>query len=80
MQFDLAIVIVNYNTRELLCDCLNSIFDSPGGFAYLARLVVLVPLRFRLSGRAFTIIMGGGVMEPKSRQFTVYRLHVLQGD
>lgn len=34
MQLDLAIVIVNYNTRELLRDCLNSIFDSHGDFAY----------------------------------------------
>ena len=34
MPFDLAIVIVNYNTRELLGDCLDSIFDSHGDFTY----------------------------------------------
>jgi len=34
MQLDLAIVIVNYNTRELLCDCLNSTFESQGDFVY----------------------------------------------
>jgi GT2 family glycosyltransferase len=34
MQSDLAIVIVNYNTRELLRDCLDSVFESCGDFAY----------------------------------------------
>ena len=34
MQLDLAIVIVNYNTRELLGDCLDSIFESHGDFTY----------------------------------------------
>jgi GT2 family glycosyltransferase len=34
MPLDLAIVIVNYNTRELLCDCLNSVFESYGDFTY----------------------------------------------
>ena len=30
---DLAIIIVNYNTRQLLDDCLESIYraDAPGG-------------------------------------------------
>jgi len=30
---DLAIVIVNYNTSSLLCDCLQSVLASGGGFA-----------------------------------------------
>jgi len=34
MQLDLAIVIVNYNTRELLRDCLDSIFAGHRDFAY----------------------------------------------
>lgn len=34
MQVDLAIVIVNYNTRNLLRDCLNSILESTGDFTY----------------------------------------------
>jgi len=34
MPPDLAIVIVNYNTRELLRDCLNSIFKSHGDFTF----------------------------------------------
>jgi hypothetical protein len=34
MQVDLAIVIVNYNTRHLLRDCLNSIFESKVNFVY----------------------------------------------
>jgi len=34
MQFDLAIIIVNYNTRELLGDCLNSILASHASFTY----------------------------------------------
>jgi N-acetylglucosaminyl-diphospho-decaprenol L-rhamnosyltransferase len=33
MQLDLTIVIVNYNTRELLRDCLHSIFASHRDFA-----------------------------------------------
>jgi len=33
MQLDLAIVIVNYNTRELLRDCLDSIFAGHRDFA-----------------------------------------------
>lgn len=31
---DLGIVIVNYNTKEFLCDCLRSIYASEGDFAY----------------------------------------------
>ncbi|HMQ51452.1 MAG TPA: glycosyltransferase family 2 protein [Anaerolineae bacterium] len=31
---DLSIIIVNYNTRDLLRDCLNSIFASRGDFSY----------------------------------------------
>ncbi len=31
---DLAIVILNYNTRELLRDCLESVLASQGGFRY----------------------------------------------
>jgi N-acetylglucosaminyl-diphospho-decaprenol L-rhamnosyltransferase len=34
MQLDLAIVIVSYNTRDFLRDCLDSIFASHGDFAY----------------------------------------------
>ncbi len=33
-QLDLLIVIVNYNTRDLLRDCLASIYDSQGDFSY----------------------------------------------
>lgn len=33
-MLDLGIVIVNYNTRELLCDCLRSIYASESDFAY----------------------------------------------
>ena len=34
MALDLLIVIVNYNTRDLLRDCLASIYDSQGDFSY----------------------------------------------
>jgi N-acetylglucosaminyl-diphospho-decaprenol L-rhamnosyltransferase len=34
MSPGLAIVIVNYNTRDLLRDCLNSILESDGDFTY----------------------------------------------
>jgi N-acetylglucosaminyl-diphospho-decaprenol L-rhamnosyltransferase len=33
-QIDLLIVIVNYNTRDLLRDCLASIYESKGDFTY----------------------------------------------
>jgi len=33
-QLDLLIVIVNYNTRDLLRDCLASIYESRGDFSY----------------------------------------------
>jgi len=33
-MLDLSIVIVNYNTRDLLRDCLNSIYKSQGDFSY----------------------------------------------
>jgi N-acetylglucosaminyl-diphospho-decaprenol L-rhamnosyltransferase len=33
-QLDLLIVIVNYNTRDLLRDCLASIYESQGDFSY----------------------------------------------
>ena len=33
-MIDLAIIIVNYNTRDLLRDCLNSIFDAEGEITY----------------------------------------------
>lgn len=33
-MLDLSIVIVNYNTRDLLRDCLNSIFSSQGEFSF----------------------------------------------
>lgn len=36
---DLGIVIVNYNTRELLCDCLRSIYASEGDFTYTVVVV-----------------------------------------
>jgi len=39
MSHDLAIVIVNYNTRELLADCLNSIWESQGGFSFRVLVV-----------------------------------------
>ena len=32
-QLDLLIVIVNYNTRDLLRDCLASVYESRGGFS-----------------------------------------------
>jgi N-acetylglucosaminyl-diphospho-decaprenol L-rhamnosyltransferase len=32
-MLDLGIVIVNYNVRDLLCDCLESVFGSHGGLA-----------------------------------------------
>lgn len=34
MVLDLGIVIVNYNVRDLLRDCLASVFDSRGDFAF----------------------------------------------
>jgi hypothetical protein len=33
-QLDLLIVIVNYNTRDLLRDCLASVYESRGDFSY----------------------------------------------
>lgn len=33
-MLDLSIVIVNYNTRDLLRDCLRSIYESQGDFSY----------------------------------------------
>jgi hypothetical protein len=39
MPLDLTIVIVNYNTRELLGDCLDSIFESHGDFTHLVCVV-----------------------------------------
>jgi GT2 family glycosyltransferase len=33
-MLDLGIVIVNYNVRDMLCDCLASIYDSRGDFAF----------------------------------------------
>jgi GT2 family glycosyltransferase len=33
-MLELAIVIVNYNTRRLLGECLTSVYDSQGGFSY----------------------------------------------
>ena len=33
-QLDLLVVIVNYNTRDLLRDCLASIYESRGDFSY----------------------------------------------
>jgi len=33
-MLDLYVVIVNYNTRDLLCQCLASIYDSRGAFSY----------------------------------------------
>ena len=39
MPLDLAIVIVNFNTRELLRDCLNSISESHGDFTHLVCVV-----------------------------------------
>ena len=33
-MLDLGIVIVNYNVRDLLCDCLASVFDSRGDFGF----------------------------------------------
>jgi N-acetylglucosaminyl-diphospho-decaprenol L-rhamnosyltransferase len=38
-MWDLAIIIVNYNTRELLRACLNSIFESEGRLSF--RVVVV---------------------------------------
>ena len=31
---DVSIIIVNYNTRQLLADCLASIFKETSGFSY----------------------------------------------
>ena len=36
---DLAIVIVNYNTKDLLRACLRSVYDSEGDFAYHVTVV-----------------------------------------
>jgi N-acetylglucosaminyl-diphospho-decaprenol L-rhamnosyltransferase len=33
-MLDLSVIIVNYNTRELLRDCLNSIYAGQGNFSY----------------------------------------------
>ncbi len=33
-MLDLSIIIVNYNTRDLLRDCLRSIYESQGDFSY----------------------------------------------
>jgi len=38
-QLDLLIVIVNYNTRDLLRDCLASIYESKGDFTYRVCIV-----------------------------------------
>jgi hypothetical protein len=34
MKLDLGIVIVNYNVRDLLRDCLASVYDSRGDFVF----------------------------------------------
>ena len=34
MKVDLGIVIVNYNVRDLLRDCLASVYDSRGDFRF----------------------------------------------
>jgi len=39
MKLDLGIVIVNYNVRDLLRDCLASVYDSRGDFAFEVCLV-----------------------------------------
>ena len=33
-MLDLGIVIVNYNTRDLLRECLGSVYGSRGDFSY----------------------------------------------
>ncbi len=38
-MLDLAIIIVNYNVRDLLRDCLRSVFASAGDFAYCVWVV-----------------------------------------
>ncbi len=38
-MLDLSIVIVNYNTRDLLRDCLRSLFASEGDFTYQVTVV-----------------------------------------
>jgi len=38
-MLDLSIIIVNYNTRDLLRDCLNSIFDSQGKLTFEVHVV-----------------------------------------
>lgn len=38
-MLDLGIVIVNYNTKELLCDCLRSIYASEGDFTHTVVVV-----------------------------------------
>jgi len=38
-MLDLAIVIVNYNTRDLLRACLRSVYASEGDFTYHVTVV-----------------------------------------
>ena len=38
-MLDLGIVIVNYNVRDLLRDCLVSVYESRGDFAFQACVV-----------------------------------------
>lgn len=38
-MLDLSIIIVNYNTRDRLRDCLRSVYESRGDFAYEVRVV-----------------------------------------
>ncbi len=36
---DLAVLILNYNTRDLLAECLDSVFAAEGGFSYTVCVV-----------------------------------------
>ncbi len=48
-MLDLAIVIVSYNTKDLLRTCLRSVYASEGDFAYTASPFPFLPHCLSLS-------------------------------